>query len=291
MAGFVLTASYPTDCDSSCIDDVNTQDPLMFQKEISSNGNTNTVDVIYPAMPFFLYANPQLLKYVLEPLFGMQESALYPNKYAMHGMWLLTTTSPQSRSNHAHIKIFQVLKNGPRVFKRLSESLSPARLDGLCTRNKLTSADIGAHFPNATGHVEGNDEFMPIEECGDMILMAYAYYKSSGDIEFLTRHYDMLKQWAQYLVENSLTPSYQLSTDDFAGHLANQTNLAIKGILGVQAMSMINAVFGKSTAPFEATAAAHFKQWEHYAISSSGQHTLLAYEHQVCEPYHFLNWE
>ena len=35
--------------------------PLMFQKEISSNGNTNTVDVMFPAMPFFLYSNPDLL--------------------------------------------------------------------------------------------------------------------------------------------------------------------------------------------------------------------------------------
>ncbi|KAI4259956.1 MAG: hypothetical protein L6R42_004288, partial [Xanthoria sp. 1 TBL-2021] len=51
----------------------NAMEPLMFQKEISSNGNTNTVDVMYPAMPFFLYTNPNLLRYNLEPLYQNQE--------------------------------------------------------------------------------------------------------------------------------------------------------------------------------------------------------------------------
>lgn len=98
----------------------NATEPLMFQKEISSNGNTNTVDVMYPAMPFFLYANPNLLRYNLEPLIQNQEGGFYPNDYSMH--------------------------------------------------------DLGSHYPNATGHVEGNDEYMPVEESGNMILMAYAYY-------------------------------------------------------------------------------------------------------------------
>ena len=99
----------------------NISEPLMFQKEISSDGNVNTVDVMYPAMPFFLYANPELLKYNLEPLYQNQEGGFYPNGYSMH--------------------------------------------------------DLGSHFPNATGHVEGNDEYMPVEESGNMILMTYAYYK------------------------------------------------------------------------------------------------------------------
>lgn len=151
----------------------------------------------------------------------------------------------------------------------------------------LTLADIGAHFPNATGHVEGNDELMPIEECGNMILMAYAYYKFSGDIDFLKEHYDMLEQWTEYLVDNTLTPSYQLSTDDFAGHLANQTNLALKGILSIQAMSMIGTALGKSHTFDDAeTAAEYYEQWEHFAIDPTGQHTLLAYEHRVRAPRH-----
>lgn len=74
---------------------VNASEPLMFQKEISSDGNVNTVDVMYPAMPFFLYANPELLKYNLEPLFQNQEGDFYPNGYCMHD--LVSTRIPRPR--------------------------------------------------------------------------------------------------------------------------------------------------------------------------------------------------
>lgn len=54
------------------------EDPLIFFKEISSDGNMNTVDVIYPAFPFFLYTNPRWLAYLLEPLLEHQMSGQYP---------------------------------------------------------------------------------------------------------------------------------------------------------------------------------------------------------------------
>jgi len=34
--------------------------------------------------------------------------------------------------------------------------------------------DLGAHFPNLVGHPDGRDEYMPVEECGDMLIMALA---------------------------------------------------------------------------------------------------------------------
>ncbi|KAI1088020.1 DUF1793-domain-containing protein [Rostrohypoxylon terebratum] len=215
---FAVPPSVPNSSDSS-----SSIEPLMFQKEISSNGNINTVDVLYPATPFFLYANPTLLKYIMQPLLELQEGGFYPNTYSTH--------------------------------------------------------DIGAHFPLATGHVEGNDEYMPVENSGNFILMAYAYYKFTGDARWLTQHYELLSQFAQYLVDFSLIPSAQLSTDDFAGELANQTNLAIKGIVGLQAMSAIARVVGNSDAEFfSATAESYYARWESLAIDPSGQHTLLAYQ-------------
>ena len=30
--------------------------------------------------------------------------------------------------------------------------------------------DLGAHFPNLTGHADGRDEYMPVEACGDMYV-------------------------------------------------------------------------------------------------------------------------
>ncbi|KAL7619645.1 hypothetical protein AAE478_010186 [Parahypoxylon ruwenzoriense] len=199
-------------------------DPLMFQKEISSNGNMNTVDVLYPATPFFLYANPELIKYTLQPLYDFQENGFYPNLYSTH--------------------------------------------------------DLGTHFPVAIGHVEGNDEYMPVENSGNFILMSYAYYKFTGNVDWLTSHYKLLRQFAQYLIEFSLVPDAQLSTDDFAGQLANQTNLAIKGIVGLQAMSAIAQIAGNAEDAelFSTTAKSYYDQWEVHAIDPSGKHTLLAYQ-------------
>ncbi|CEL07861.1 Putative Glutaminase GtaA [Aspergillus calidoustus] len=140
------------------------ESPYIFMKEISSNGNMNTVDVIFPAHPVFLYTNPELLKLLLRPHFEIQESGHYPNSYAMH--------------------------------------------------------DIGSHYPNATGHPDGNDEPMPLEECGNMVIMALAYAQKAHDTEYLEQHYDKLRSWTNYLIDDALYPANQISTDDFAGPLA-----------------------------------------------------------------------
>lgn len=145
-------------------------EPYLFLKEISSNGNMNTVDVIFPAHPIFLYTNPELLQLLLKPLYEFQESGRYPNAYAMH--------------------------------------------------------DIGTHYPNATGHPEGNDEAMPLEECGNMVIMSLAYALRSGNTTYLDDHYTKLTQWTNYLVQDALYPANQISTDDFAGALAYVLSLS-----------------------------------------------------------------
>lgn len=202
----------------------NDEVPLMFQKEISSDGNINTVDVLFPATPFFLWANPEMLKYTLEPMYQNTESGFYPNGYSMH--------------------------------------------------------DLGTHYPNATGHTDGIDEFMPVEESGNMLLMSYAYYRFSGNVAWLSTHYLTLKLWADFLAGSSLIPAFQFSTDDFAGQLANQTNLALKGILGLQAMGAIAQIAGhpEDAANFSAMASDYYRQWEALAIDPSEKHTLLSYQ-------------
>lgn len=128
--------------------------------------------------------------------------------------------------------------------------------------------------------MEGDDEEMPVEESGNMILMSYAYYKFSGDETWLRSHYKILKQWALYLIEFSLIPSAQLSTDDFAGRMVNQTNLAIKGIVGLQAMSAIARVANEplDAAIFATTASKYYQNWTYFAIDPSENHTMLAYQ-------------
>lgn len=63
--------------------------------------------------------------------------------------------------------------------------------------------------------------------------MILAYYQLSGDTEWIDSRWDILVQWTTYLIDDGLVPAEQLDTDDFSGRLANQTNLAVKAIVGI----------------------------------------------------------
>ena len=58
--------------------------PWMFMKEISSDGNISTIDVMYPSFPAFLYADPRLLRMQLDPLFDYAESGKWKQPFAEH---------------------------------------------------------------------------------------------------------------------------------------------------------------------------------------------------------------
>ena len=103
--------------------------------------------------------------------------------------------------------------------------------------------DVG-QYPLLNGQVYSNGidpkHQMPIEECGNMLVMAAAVCIAERDPSFVVEHMDQLKKWADYLVANGVDPDNQLCTDDFAGHLAHNCNLSIKAIMGVAGYSMFN---------------------------------------------------
>lgn len=49
----------------------------------------NAPDVIYAAMPAFIYLWPDLLRFLLEPLLEFQVSSLYTNAYAAQDIGML----------------------------------------------------------------------------------------------------------------------------------------------------------------------------------------------------------
>ncbi|CZT07439.1 probable glutaminase A [Rhynchosporium graminicola] len=199
--------------------------PYLFLKEISSDGNTQTVDVLFPTMPIFLYSNPSLVKYMLDPLYENQEAGRFPQTYSLH--------------------------------------------------------DLGANYPRAIGHPTGDGEPMPLEECGNMIIATLAYVQRTGDTAYLSQHYKILKQWTGYLVQEALIPAYQLSTDDFQGQLANQTNLALKGIIAIEAMSVVARKIGNLADAKTYTDIAHdyIAKWQDLAVvKAAPPHTNLAYQ-------------
>lgn len=123
---------------------------------------------------------------------------------------------------------------------------------------------------------------MPLEECGNMIITTLAYAQRTGDTAYLSQHYSILKQWTGYLVQEALIPANQLSTDDFQGQLANQTNLALKGIIAIEAMSEIASKTGNSAdaANYSNIAHEYIGQWQQMAVVSSADpsHTNLDYQ-------------
>ncbi|KAE8194664.1 hypothetical protein CF328_g4672 [Tilletia controversa] len=62
------------------------KEPYIFLKEISSNGDMQTVDVIFPQFPLLTYLNPDLLRRLLDPIFDHVASGLYPNKWCIHDL-------------------------------------------------------------------------------------------------------------------------------------------------------------------------------------------------------------
>lgn len=85
-------------------------------------------------------------------------------------------------------------------------------------------------FPDANGGFAGN---MPIEESANIVILAAAISDVDGNTEWADRYWTTLTTWTDYLVENGQDPENQLCTDDFAGHLAHNANLAVKAIMGV----------------------------------------------------------
>ncbi|WP_377267171.1 glutaminase domain-containing protein [Peterkaempfera sp. SMS 1(5)a] len=143
--------------------------------------------------------------------------------------------------------------------------------------------DLGSGYPNATGHNDGNEEDMPVEESANMLIMSAAYLARADSRDaraFAGDHYPVLKQWADYLVDNALDPGYQNQTDDFTGFIGHSANLALKGILAIGAMGQVATVAGKpdDAAHYRATAEDYIAQWAAKAQDTTPDHLKLAYD-------------
>ncbi|MBY8881270.1 glutaminase family protein [Actinacidiphila acidipaludis] len=143
--------------------------------------------------------------------------------------------------------------------------------------------DLGSSYPNASGHNDGNEEDMPVEESANMLLMTAAYLARADAATakaFATDHYAILRQWTDYLVANALDPGYQNQTDDFTGFIAHSANLALKGILAIGAMAQIATAAGNATdaTRYRSTAKDYIGQWVTKAQDTTPDHLKLAYD-------------
>lgn len=107
--------------------------------------------------------------------------------------------------------------------------------------------DVG-QYPHVNGQVYAGNRFegqMPVEECGNMLVMAAAEAVASGNASFAKENLDLLELWVKYLEENGRDPQSQLCTDDFAGHLAHNCNLTLKAIMGIAGLGIIYKLLGE----------------------------------------------
>lgn len=142
--------------------------------------------------------------------------------------------------------------------------------------------DLGT-YPKANGQVYGGGERseenqMPVEECGNMLLMVTAIAKAEGNAEYAKRYWDLLTRWAEYLREKGLDPENQLCTDDFAGHLAHNTNLSLKAILALGGYSRLCQMVGDTARAEEYLRLAREMAQQWMRMADDGDHYRLAFD-------------
>lgn len=135
--------------------------------------------------------------------------------------------------------------------------------------------DIGT-YPIANGLLYGGD--MPVEEAGNMLLLATAISYVEGSADYAAKHWDVLTVWADYLIKAGLDPENQLCTDDFAGHSAHNANLSVKAIMGIAGFGEMAAMLGKTdiSEKYISTAKEMAKEW--VKMADDGDHYRLTFD-------------
>jgi hypothetical protein len=219
---------------------------VFISKECFSNGCAATVDVSYPSVPLYLLYNPELVKGMLRPIFRFARLPVWPFDFAPHDAGRFPYVTGQ-------------------VY-----GLRDARM-----RNTETYPPYCVYPANADIYDPRCQ--MPVEECGNMLIMMAAVAKAEGNAEFSRPYQDLAEKWARYLEEFGSDPGEQLCTDDFAGRLASNCNLAVKAVMGLAAYALLLDFWGEGEKAvlYREKARVFAEGWKRRAVR--GDHTALAF--------------
>ncbi len=172
-----------------------------LSKENDSNGCIGTVDISYPSSPLFLRYNPELVNAMCRPVLKFASMPVWTDDFAPHdiGRYPLATGQVYAAVHRVGAK----------------ETHPPYYL-----------------YPASSSIYDPRGQ-MPVEECGNMLVMLEAAVAYGADDALVRQYRPLLDQWVRYLLTYGEDPGEQLCTDDFAGHLAHNVNLAMKAIVGV----------------------------------------------------------
>ncbi|KAF9039547.1 DUF1793-domain-containing protein [Hymenopellis radicata] len=135
--------------------------------------------------------------------------------------------------------------------------------------------DLGASYPYAAGNSNPNI-FGALEDSADMLIMGWAHARFSGDGSMLREYYNLYKNFAGYMISNNVVKPSGYSDADGVDN-ANMTNLAIKGILGIKAMSEISSALGEhdDSSTYSEQASSFYDQWK--SLADSQGHLVSTY--------------
>ncbi|MDR1280754.1 MAG: DUF4965 domain-containing protein [Opitutaceae bacterium] len=166
----------------------------------------------------------------------------------------------------------------------LRAQLEPVLVYAASPRWKFPFAphDLGT-YPLANGQLYGGGETseacqMPVEECGDMLILVTAYCLKQDDPACARKWWALLSRWAGYLEARGLDPENQLCTDDFAGHLAHNANLSLKAILALGCYARLADLLGHDAESVRVRRLAEDMAVRWQQMADDGDHYRLAFD-------------
>ena len=196
---------------------------------------------------------------------------------------------PKENFSNGSISTVDVIYPSAPMFLLLNPTLVEAQLEPVLRYAAMARwnfpfapHDLGV-YPLANGQLYGGGEEteenqMPVEESGNVILLVAALAKAEGNPHFAQRYWALLSKWADYLLEKGFDPERQLSTDDFAGHLAHNANLSIKAIEALAAYAQLakDLEHPEEAKRYQSAAADMASKWVKLGIDSD--HSRLAFD-------------